>query len=745
VPPKAKADDAKQPGAKVARPGSGKTIKEAMKPTRKTPKEVEQLDEGLQEHLGIVEVSKLEMEALDVPQPPVRPLSYGLDRVLFNSGVYRLQDNRSKVYNFDPYLEKIMPVEEFNFAVLKGFVTSSKDTSLREVARQHEKRYMSSSSGMTTTLAHFHFLLSSFRGVNNSMMSRAFPVTETHSDFTSITKAPSVVFLRWKDGVYAMDTDKEFADTNVLSLLGQSLEKLLTLDRAEYEQYRKGAHLPVEKSKEGESYHYSAVGNFLMRSQLDAHDSRLPGTGMFDLKTRVVLPVRMDVQNFKEMRDYELRQAHGQFESYEREFLDMVRATMLKYSLQVRIGRMDGIFVAYHNTQRMFGFQYIPVEEMDLSLHGQSDRSLGDQEFRLSVNLLNEVLDKATARFPEQSLRLHFETKGGARSPNMHIFVEPVTEEQADEIQNMRNENVERRTRELLDGVVEEDSEDIPAAAVNTAQTAGASDVIEDATEATEEVVNEVGAQSQESAEDQTMQGGNPSEEPVLATTNQSYSIIEPKRDATSVSPAPEQQPNELFEEAELLSERDVQASGPSDADAASTLEMRAEKTEPILVAGRKEASGDGAFLQTVDAEMGEAAARSPESPILALQLTVRNYVNGVPVSRPGQTSESSSTQATKPKGVDESGDHVPPFSAKDKWTVKYSLKELSSQKAWSLYSACQKRRKEMLDPDDKKKQQSMLYFRRMLKEWADKGKKYRAVRDEADKDLEKVMVRDQR
>jgi hypothetical protein len=42
-------------------------------------------------------------------------------------------------------------------------------------------------------------------------------------------------------------------------------------------------------------------------------------------------------------------------------FYDMSRAAFLKYSMQVRIGDMDGIFVAYHNTARIFGFQYISL------------------------------------------------------------------------------------------------------------------------------------------------------------------------------------------------------------------------------------------------------------------------------------------------------------------------------------------------------------------------------------------------
>lgn len=36
-----------------------------------------------------------------------------------------------------------------------------------------------------------------------------------------------------------------------------------------------------------------------MRSQLDAQDSRLPGTGVFDIKTRAALPIRLDMLNYE--------------------------------------------------------------------------------------------------------------------------------------------------------------------------------------------------------------------------------------------------------------------------------------------------------------------------------------------------------------------------------------------------------------------------------------------------------------
>lgn len=138
-----------------------------------------------------------------------------------------------------------------------------------------------------------------------------------------------------------------------------------------------------------------------MRSQLDAHDPRLPGAGIFDLKTRAVVSIRMNHREYEQGLGYQLRYARGEWESFEREFYDMTRATMLKYSLQVRMGRMDGIFLAYHNIERIFGFQYLTLSEMDQVLHGQADTCLGDQEFKLSIGLMEELLDRATKKFPE--------------------------------------------------------------------------------------------------------------------------------------------------------------------------------------------------------------------------------------------------------------------------------------------------------------------------------------------------------
>ena len=316
-------------------------------------------------------------------------------------GIYQLQDPRSRVYNFDPYLQNIMPVADFDFNALKEYITSSKDEALKKIAREHGKRYVGSTSSMTSALAHFHYLLSHWRPVNTSMMSKTFHAES--SNFTELLRTPSAIFLRWKDGSYAIDADKQFDSANILSMLGKTMEKLLTLHVDDFEKYRKSnsAEVSEDEKTAPEAYHYSTMGDFLMRSQLDAHDPRLPGTGMFDLKTRAVVSIRMDVTNYEHGLGYQIKTRQGQWESYEREYCDLIRAAFLKYSMQVRMGRMDGIFVAFHNIERIFGFQYISLAEMDSAIHGQWDTSLGDQEFKLSLDLLNKILDKATKRFPE--------------------------------------------------------------------------------------------------------------------------------------------------------------------------------------------------------------------------------------------------------------------------------------------------------------------------------------------------------
>lgn len=96
------------------------------------------------------------------------------------------------------------------------------------------------------------------------------------------------------------------------------------------------------------------------------------------------------------------------------------------------MGHMDGILVAYHNTRKIFGFQYISREEMDSRLFGST--KIGDEVFRNSLVILESILDKATQKYPEQTLRLSFDTKLDKKTLNAstNIFVEAVPSEDSE-------------------------------------------------------------------------------------------------------------------------------------------------------------------------------------------------------------------------------------------------------------------------------------------------------------------------
>jgi hypothetical protein len=423
----------------------GRELAQAMRSNDEARPSNEDVESGLPR----INAKDLRITPLNIEQPSVPGLSHGLDKVLFNPGVMSLQDQHSRVYNFDPYLQHIMPVEEFDFNALQQYKTSSQDSALSKLAKQYEKKYVGSTSSMTSTLGHFHYLLSGWRDLNLGMLSRQFP--DKLLTFTAINRAPTAIFLRWKNGTYAIDADKEHDSGNILMMLGKSMEKLLTLPKSDFERYRKSDPREISQEERDlpEAYEYTAMGDFLMRSQLDAYDPRLPGTGMFDIKTRAVSSIRMSTDDYKPMLGYEILTHQGRWESYEREYYEMMRSTMLKYMLQARMGRMDGIFLAYHNVQRMFGFQYMPIAELDRAIHGQIDRCLGDQEFNLSIDLLNKVLEEATARFPEKSLRLHFETRTSPVTA-MYIFAEPMEEEQIDKIQATSKEKIADFERKMM-------------------------------------------------------------------------------------------------------------------------------------------------------------------------------------------------------------------------------------------------------------------------------------------------------
>ncbi|WFC99222.1 hypothetical protein MYAM1_001966 [Malassezia yamatoensis] len=377
------------------------------------------------ERAGRLNASDVRIETVQpLRKMEVAKLAHGLERVLFKPGVHWLRDNQSGQYNYKESLQNVLDVDLFDFDALPPYLTSSKDPELLAMTKKHHKRFCGSTSSMTGLLSQCYFLISRWKEPELKGFSQGFD--ELPTGFSEGAKLPvSVRLRRQPDGFYAIDADKgtdEAIDNSnyVLTSLGKSLEKYLTVPPNEFALYERiNSHkLPPSAREQQEAYHYAKSSQFMMRSQLDCSDERLPRK-TFDLKTRACISIRHDRANYAESCGYQISHADGIYHSFEREYWDMVRAAFLKYNFQVRIGNMDGIFVAYHNTSQIFGFQYIKLEEMSQRLFGSPQ--MGELAYRLSLGLLEKILDTAVESFPKQSLSLTLETRSGANIMNVYV------------------------------------------------------------------------------------------------------------------------------------------------------------------------------------------------------------------------------------------------------------------------------------------------------------------------------------
>ncbi|GME71090.1 unnamed protein product [Ambrosiozyma monospora] len=314
--------------------------------------------------------------------PSVNP---DLQRVLFSPGVHYASDPRTKKPNIENRIRNIPNLNQFRFDKLPKFCPPSLDPKLLEIAHQFNSsndvkdkrlqrqqgkiKYFSSTSSMTAILGQFHKLLSHDRKIQLPQFSRFYP---EKTSLSGIFKFPvSTVIVPKGGGLFAMTADRALDTEITLSWLGNLLELLLTTDQKEFNKYLLGYE--EEPETKPNAFHYAKMGGFLMRSQLDARHPDLPGTGVFDLKTRAVTSIRFDVDHTEfNPTFYNIIRTRGTFESFERELFETIKIVMFKFGMQARIGNMDGIFIAFHNIKNLLGFQYLPLSEIDNIFFGAS-------------------------------------------------------------------------------------------------------------------------------------------------------------------------------------------------------------------------------------------------------------------------------------------------------------------------------------------------------------------------------------
>ena len=120
----------------------------------------------------------------------------------------------------------------------------------------------------------------------------------------------------------------------------------------------------------------------------------------------------------------------------------------------------------------------------------------------------------------------------------------------------------------------------------------------------------------------------------------------------------------------------------------------------------------DVPFIERIS-KTSNAHARPEGKEVLALTLTIRNKVNGSYVQRPEN------------------------LGAEDKWAMEYSLDEVSNpDRAWSLYQACQMRRRKKLDEVNHRTEndEEVDFYIKRLRKMSRKGAEWRKKQDETDR-----------
>lgn len=158
---------------------------------------------------------------------------------------------------------------------------------------------------------------------------------------------------------------------------------------------------------------------------------------------------------------------------------------------------------------------------------------------------------------------------------------------------------------------------------------------------------------------------------------------------------------------------------------AKSAAAQNTEDTKPLPEAAEYNDSSseeNEVFLDDI-ARVQSVSVGQPQSEILAMTLTLRNKLNGSYILRPEKLQPS------------------------DDWSVEYSLNEVPNQvRAWSLYQACQMRRRKQLDheaadEDGEPRSGGVDFFLRRLKEVTKESRKWRIAQDEIEAEQPVVVL----
>jgi len=323
---------------------------------------------------------------------------------------------------------KLPQYSQIDDSCIPPYYPPSQDKRLLQIAEKHKSRFVMSTSTITSILAHMYFAISKYKSPHFNNLSHTYD--KEPLKFMISQRKPNSIFLKMidpKNRTYAIDSDSGFSEPSnmVLLKMGKYMEKMIQYDADEFREITglKPGTTP-QKDDEEDYFKYSLFNNILLRSQIDCGGIDENGNErVFEIKTRAAAVLRYDIENYIDYLGYQIIKKVGKHSSFEREYYDLIRGGFLRYIMQCKIGGMDGAFIAYHNTQKIFGFEYIKLKEMEERVFGCQEYS--DQIFKAGLSMIESILDYILSEVgedPDQVLRLGF--YANENTNNIDIFCE---------------------------------------------------------------------------------------------------------------------------------------------------------------------------------------------------------------------------------------------------------------------------------------------------------------------------------
>eukprot|EP01080_Neovahlkampfia_damariscottae_P001653 gene1653-12778_t len=328
-------------------------------------------------------------------------LKHNLESVIEDRGLH-LMEHHGKL-QFNSFLKDIIQPSELK--IQSQYIIPSEDLKLKELANNENISYRSSTSSMSSILSLLFLQLSNHKPTNSYLMDS---FRNFNSNFVRSILKPSMITLTPSDNdeLFSIDAYKPplgNIEPTILSNLGITLERMLCMDENEFT----SKYIDSNNMIDLDQFCYTKIGKFLIRAQLDCYSDKINGKKKtFDIKTRAIQMIRRNVHNYELFSNQTLNSILGINSSYEREFYDLIRSAFIKYSLQAKMGNMDGIFLAYHNTKNILGFEYLSCEIIDYYVFGNS--IISEKCFEMSLSLLQNAFDELINKFERKKLRILF-------------------------------------------------------------------------------------------------------------------------------------------------------------------------------------------------------------------------------------------------------------------------------------------------------------------------------------------------